>query len=149
MWKEEYSKADNKLSSSISFNQLIGKNALIVEDNILNQLIARRCLDMYKMDYQVVDNGDNVIQLFINQSFDIVLLDINIPGINGYEITKRIRGLAPEKQKSVPIIAVTASDTIELVDKMKHYGMTDYLQKPYTQESLYKIMLKHLIVKNV
>lgn len=149
MWEEENKKIDNKLNNSISFDQLIGKTALIVEDNILNQLIAKRCLDIYKMGYQLVDDGNNAFELFTNNTFDIVLLDINIPGINGYEITKRIRGLASEKKRTVPIIAVTASDTIELIDKMKYFGMTDFLQKPYTQESLYAIMLKHLLVKNV
>jgi CheY-like chemotaxis protein len=118
---------------------------LVVEDNLLNQLIIKRCLGIFKMNYKVVDEGNKALELFIAQSFDFVLLDINIPGIDGYEIAKRIRRLTAEEFKNVPIIAVTASDVIELIEKMKSAGINDCLQKPYTQESLYNILLKHLV----
>jgi CheY-like chemotaxis protein len=123
-------------------NALSGKAALIIEDNILNQLIARKSLDYVAMKYKIIDNGDDAIDVFLANHFDIILLDINIPGINGFEIASNIRQLDIYNKKKVPIIAVTGSDINDIFDKIKISGINDCLLKPYTQEQLYEIILK-------
>jgi CheY-like chemotaxis protein len=128
------------------YQSLKGKTALIVEDNILNQLIVQRFLDIVGMNYKVVDDGCFVVKLIEKQHFDIMLLDLNIPCISGLEIAKIIRELESKELKQIPIIAITASDIYDLFEKLQASGINDCLQKPYTPENLYELLLKHLAV---
>jgi CheY-like chemotaxis protein len=128
------------------YQSLKGKTALIVEDNILNQLIVQRFLDVVGMNYKVADDGCFVVKLIENQHFDIILLDLNIPCISGLEIAKTIRELESNELNKIPIVAITASDTYELFEKLQTSGINDCLQKPYTPENLYELLLKHLAV---
>jgi CheY-like chemotaxis protein len=124
--------------------ELSGKSALIIEDNILNQLIASKSLDFVNMKYKIVDDGNEALNIFLSDNYDIILLDINIPGMNGFEIASEIRQLADRKKMSIPIVAVTGSEISDISNKIKASGINDYLLKPYTQEQLYNMILKQL-----
>ena len=129
---------------SYYLQKLSGKTALIIEDNILNQLIARKNLDFVNMNYTIIDNGSDALNIFLSSHFDIILLDINIPGMNGFEIASKIRQIKNNKKQTIPIVAVTGSDISDILNKIKASFINDYLPKAYTQEQLYEMILKHI-----
>lgn len=111
---------------------------LLVEDNILNQKVV--AFNLRKLNYKVVavDNGKDAINEILNAPFDIVLMDLMLPEMNGYEITIEIRRIEKEKgiEKGVPIIAITANALDNDRDKCFEVGMDEFLTKPFTSEQL-------------
>ncbi len=111
---------------------------LLVEDNILNQKVVSFNLRKFEYDVIAVTNGTDALDQFENENFDLVLMDLMLPGMNGYEITREIRKM--EKQaglgKEIPIIAITANTLDNDRQKCFEAGMNDYLAKPFTVEEL-------------
>lgn len=113
---------------------------LLVEDNFLNQKVVT--FHLKKKDYDVVstDNGRDAIQIVENENIDLILMDIMLPEMNGFEITQKIREHEKEKGvvKPVPIIAVTANTLDNDREKCLSAGMNEYLPKPFTAQDLYR-----------
>jgi len=111
---------------------------LLVEDNILNQKVVSFNLRKFEYDVIAVTNGTDALDQFENENFNLVLMDLMLPGMNGYEITREIRKM--EKQaglgKEIPIIAITANTLDNDRQKCFEAGMNDYLAKPFTVEEL-------------
>ncbi len=111
---------------------------LLVEDNILNQKVI--VFNLKKLNYNVipVDNGKDAIDKFLNTSFDLILMDLMLPVMNGYEITREIRRLEKEKgvENEIPIIAITANVLDNDRDKCFEVGMNEFMTKPFTAEQL-------------
>lgn len=111
---------------------------LLVEDNILNQKVIS--YNLGKLNYEVVavSNGIDALSNLKENKFNLVLMDLMLPGMNGYEITREIR--KTEKQagveKEIPIIAITANTLDNDRQKCLDVGMNDYLSKPFTVEEL-------------
>ena len=111
---------------------------LLVEDNILNQKVIS--YNLGKLNYEVVavSNGIDALSNLKENKFNLVLMDLMLPGMNGYEITREIR--KTEKQagveKEIPIIAITANTLDNDRQKCLDVGMNDYLSKPFTIEEL-------------
>jgi len=119
---------------------------LIVEDNIINQLITRKIIEKNNYKCSVVNDGFNAIDLLKKEEFDVVLMDINMPLMNGFETTRRIRSIGI----LTPIVALTAFDKDEIADEAISSGMNDIIIKPFESEKLFKI-INNLILeeKNV
>lgn len=119
---------------------------LIVEDNVINQLVTRKIIEKNNYLCTVVDDGFAAIQILENEDFDLVLMDINMPLMNGFETTKRIRQLGIK----TPIVALTAFDKDEITDEAISSGMNDIIIKPFEPVKLFKI-INYLIyeTKNV
>ncbi|MEN8115659.1 MAG: response regulator [Bacteroidota bacterium] len=111
---------------------------LLVEDNVLNQKIV--VFNLSKLGYNIttVTNGRDAIKEVKTHTFDLVLMDLMLPGMNGYEITKEIRKHEQNNKKdnSVPVIAITANTLDNDQDKCIKAGMNDYLPKPFTTDQL-------------
>ncbi len=107
---------------------------LLVEDNLLNQKVVM--FNLKRQNYQItaVTNGDDALREIKNNSFNLVLMDIMLPGKNGFEITRDIRNYEKEKgiSNAVPIIALTANTMDNDRDKCIEAGMNGYLSKPFT-----------------
>lgn len=116
---------------------------LLVEDNDINRLYAKSILKNWQCVTDTAENGLVAIEWIKNHSYDIVLMDIQMPVMDGYETTKAIRMMAPP-QCNVPIIALTANATKPDVEKCLAAGMNDYLSKPFTPDDLYKKLFKDL-----
>lgn len=122
---------------------------LLVEDNLLNQKVV--AFNLRKQNYEVdaVIDGDSAIKKFKEKEFDLVLMDIMLPGINGYETTRIIREY--EKSNSnkspVPIIALTANTLDNDRKKCIENGMDDYLAKPFSAQELVDIIEKNIAEK--
>lgn len=120
---------------------------LLVEDNLLNQKVVT--FNLKKQNYHVtaVTNGNEAILKFKEQKYDLILMDIMLPEMDGYEITSRIRQIEKEMniQERVPIIAITANALDNDKEKCIQSGMDDYLSKPFTSAELADIIHKHLL----
>ena len=111
---------------------------LLVEDNILNQKVVTFNLKKHNYNVTAVINGPDAIDAFKNNSFDIILMDLMLPGMDGYDITVAIRELEKESgiEKPVPIIAITANTLDNDKEKCFEVGMNEYLSKPFTADQL-------------
>lgn len=116
-----------------------GIKILLVEDNKINQKTTKIMLE--KADYmvEVASDGQEAVEKFEEEQFDLVLMDIQMPVMNGFEASEEIR----RKNKEVPIIALTAYALKGDRDKCIESGMNDYLAKPYKMQDLYEIIKKY------
>ncbi len=125
---------------------LHNSRVLVVEDNPVNQMIIKKILTSWNNTVvEVVNDGKQALDLLKNQSFDIILMDLQMPVMDGYEATVNIRnGMVGNDLKSIPIIAVTADTMESTKSRVIDTGMNDYLSKPVNQELLYKKINHHL-----
>lgn len=119
---------------------LAGVNVLVVEDNELNQILAVEFLNKAGASSQVASNGKEAVEKVDSTKFDIVLMDIQMPEMDGYEATKTIR----KKGNQVPIVAMTAHAFQGEREKCLSAGMDDYLTKPIRFEKMVEIMTNAL-----
>lgn len=121
-----------------------GVKVLIVEDNQINQLVAKKFLEKWDIEFKIAENGEKALQIIIQEDFDVILMDIQMPVMDGYEASKRIRALPEEKYKKLPIIALTASVLLEIQNKIMAAGMNDFLIKPFNPDELYSKIKKYI-----
>ena len=107
---------------------------LVVEDIILNQLLMKTLLDDFGFDRDIASNGKIAIEKLQTMSYDIILMDLQMPEMNGFEATEYIRNTL---HSSIPIIALTADVTTVDLAKCKAVGMNDYIAKPVDEKLLY------------
>jgi len=136
-----YSHSNNFKSNQINHQNLNlhnmrGASVLLVEDNTLNQQVACELLESQHLTVHIANNGKEAIEMLTNQSFDVVLMDIQMPEMDGYEATKRIRKM--EKHHDTPIIAMTAHAMQSEKEKCIKAGMNDHLSKPINPEILFR-----------
>jgi CheY-like chemotaxis protein len=127
--------------------ELKGFRVLVAEDNLLNQKIIAKFLKKWGMEYEVVENGMDAVQQVKKGGFDLVLMDLQMPEMDGLEATKMIRILGDEKQSDIPIIALTASAMLSVKADVKEAGMDDYISKPFNPTDLYR-KISHCIDEN-
>ncbi len=108
---------------------------LIVEDIALNQLLMKTILDDFGFERDIAENGKIAIEKMQNKSYDIVLMDLQMPEMNGFEATEYIRN---KMNSRIPIIALTADVTTVDLAKCKAVGMDDYIAKPIDERVLYR-----------
>lgn len=104
---------------------------LIVEDNMLNVLVIRKLLEQWNARYEVAGNGAEAIELLNQENFDLILMDISMPVLNGYETTTYIRKNFTAPKRDIPILALTATILIDDKQSMTEVGMNDYIAKPF------------------
>ena len=109
---------------------------LAVEDNKINQMVTRKILEKNNFACVIAEDGYFALEILENENFDLILMDINMPKINGFETTRRIR----KKGITTPIIALTAFDKNEITEEALASGMDDILIKPFDPALLFKII---------
>nr|WP_319572493.1 response regulator [uncultured Draconibacterium sp.] len=111
---------------------------LLVEDNLLNQKVVIFNLKKYNFNVTAVTNGPDAIENVMQNTYDLVLMDIMLPGMDGYEITQAIREYekANAIESPVPIIAITANTLDNDRERCFKAGMNEYLAKPFTAAQL-------------
>lgn len=138
----DFEKAENKTITSITtpvedtYEILEGKSVLLVEDNKINQMITKKMVENKGMICTVIDNGEDSVIAMKNTKFDIVLMDVHLPGINGTIATEQIR----EFDKETPIIALTAISLNENREMLLSFGMDEVVTKPFNPEHFYKVI---------
>lgn len=121
-------------------NEQNPQKILVVDDNRINQVVTRRILEKQNFVCEVAENGVEAIERVQAAHFDLILMDLNMPGINGMETTQRIREFNPE----VPIVALTAVEIEEVRKEIYESGMNDIIVKPYEPERFYQILRRNL-----
>ena len=135
--------------TDVSENSIKGLHILLAEDNELNMEIAEFVLQNEGADVTKAWNGQEAVELFRNSKpgeFNVILMDIMMPVVNGYEATKMIRSLDREDAKKIPIIAMTANAFTEDRIRAKEAGMHEHVAKPVDVELLIKVI--HKFVEN-
>ncbi|MBI3218524.1 MAG: PAS domain S-box protein [Bacteroidetes bacterium] len=117
---------------------------LLVEDNKVNQLVAKRILETWGFIVTVAENGFEAIDEIESMKFHLVLMDIHMPGMTGYEATRIIRSKVGEYFKNIPIIALTADVSREIKEKSIASGMNDLMAKPFNPTELKVLIQKHV-----
>lgn len=118
--------------------QLKNKSILLIEDNKINQMITRKMLENKAITCEIIDNGEDAVELLKVKRFDMILMDVHLPGINGTTATKLIR----EFDKTTPIIALTAISLDENRDMLLSFGMNDVITKPFVPDEFYSTIAK-------
>ncbi len=119
---------------------LTGVTILLVEDNMMNIMIAQSFLKRWGADVEVAKNGLEAINLLNSAKHQLILMDLHMPVMDGYEATKRIR----KKGITLPIIALTANLLKEIEEKTKKIGIDDIVVKPFLPDELYSKVLLHI-----
>ncbi len=123
---------------------LRGKHILIFEDNPLNMKLAETRLKGWGCVVHQALHYQTGLQLLDQQAVDLILMDLRMPGMDGYEVSKRIRGHENSQVRSIPIVALTADFTPEVQQRIAQCGIDDLVLKPYTPEELSESLLKSL-----
>lgn len=134
---------EHKVQKDIPEKSIKGLHILLAEDNELNMKIAEFMLQNEGADVTKAWNGQAAVQIFEKSrlgEFDVILMDIMMPVMNGYEATKRIRALDREDAKKIPIIAMTANAFTEDRIRAKEAGMDEHISKPVDGKLLVKVI---------
>jgi CheY-like chemotaxis protein len=115
---------------------------LIAEDNQLNQMLIKAILDKESIQYELAENGEQVLEKLKTTNFDLILMDIQMPIMDGVSATIEIRN---NLKSSIPIIALTANASVSDELKYKEVGMNDHLSKPFKREDLFNKIKRQLI----
>ena len=118
---------------------LNGMNILLVEDLSFNVLFAKHLLNGWNAQIDVAENGEIAVEKLKHGSYDLVLMDLEMPVMDGYMATKAVRTF----DQKTPIIALTASATIDIKERAIESGMQDYVSKPFNPKDLYAKLKKY------
>ena len=127
-------------STAANLQALTGKHVLLCEDHPLNQEIARTLLEEKNMAVTIAADGAQGVEAFdrsLPGFFDLILMDIRMPVMNGYEATRRIRALPRPEARTIPIIAMTADAFADDIQKCRAAGMNRHIPKPINPQALF------------
>jgi len=107
-------------------------------------MVARKFLQRWQVNCEVAENGRVAVEKVQIEDYDLVLMDLQMPEMDGYEATIAIRKLSEKKYKTLPIIALTASAVLEMKDLVVEAGMNGCISKPFDPEELYNQIVASL-----
>jgi CheY-like chemotaxis protein len=116
------------------------KRVLIAEDSSVIQNLARKILEFQNYDITAVKNGEQVMQILEKEEFSILLLDINMPVMDGMECVRRVRAMPDKEKASVPIVAITGNAKNYTEEEFKTAGFNDVLVKPLNFDRLVEVV---------
>ncbi|MCE9540266.1 MAG: response regulator [Bacteroidetes bacterium] len=129
--------SDKGGNENFEIKELVGLKVLLVEDNLLNQILAKKVLTDWKMKVDTAENGLIAIDKLQKNDFDIILMDIQMPEMDGYDATHFIREKLHSPKSDIPIIAMTAHALTGEAERCINAGMDDYISKPFDSKVLY------------
>jgi len=115
---------------------------LVAEDNAINQLLISTILTQEGFEVLVAENGKIAVDKLFDADFDIILMDLMMPEMNGYDATEYIRKNLKGLKSKIPIVAVSADVTKDVKEKCKEVGMNEYISKPYDAKHLIEMIYK-------
>ncbi|MBV6644533.1 MAG: PAS domain S-box protein, partial [Cyclobacteriaceae bacterium] len=117
---------------------------LLVEDNIFNRAIARDFLHSWQCQVDEAENGQEALDKLEQNRYDLILLDLQMPVLDGYQTIKKIRASEDEYLQSIPVVALTASAMSDVRDKVFKLGMSGFVTKPFHPREFYQRLREHL-----
>jgi signal transduction histidine kinase len=130
---EEYGEKNPLLQSNDSLGHL---RMLIAEDNPVNVLLMKKLLAKWNIIPTIAENGERAVEILQYGNFDIILMDLQMPVLNGFDAATLIRKMPDPKKAAVPIIALTAAALYDIKERVFNSGMNDYVSKPFKPEEL-------------
>jgi len=145
----EYSLPDadakiNDQSTADTMKELVGKKILVAEDNKINFFVANKFLESWGVIVTHVENGSLALDEINKNEYDLVLMDLHMPVMDGIEATRIIRSSPDKKISRIPIVALTAAVMSEAHDKIENLAINDYVLKPFKPKDLYDRIAKHI-----
>ncbi len=123
-------------------------NVLIVEDNQTNSFLVSRYFRKWKVSFDLAANGREALELMQENRYDVILMDMKMPVMDGYTASRKIREL-PTDQRNVPIIAFSASASLAITDRMREAQIDEFALKPFSPRHLYNLVEKFLKPKTM
>lgn len=117
-------------------HELNNLNILVAEDNMVNTMLMKKFFSKWQVQSSFAENGERAVEMMQYGNFDIVLMDLQMPVLNGFDAAIEIRKMPDAKKANVPIIALTASALTDIREKVFSSGMNDYVSKPFKPEEL-------------
>lgn len=128
----------------IKKNESLNAYILLVEDNEVNQIYASSLIKSWNCKCDIANNGKEALQFVSKQNYDIILMDLQMPEMDGHQATQKIRQSESAAIKKIPILAVTANATKDEIEKCIRSGMQACIAKPFTAEELFDALSDHL-----
>lgn len=141
---------EKKVLSDNEKNLLADVHALVVDDNPVNRMVLVKLMAKMGVECDVAEDGQKAVEKFINapvDTYDIILMDLQMPVMNGYEATRAIRASAHPFARTIPIMAVSANAFVSDVRNALDAGMNAHVAKPIIFEQFKKTLLKVLELK--
>ncbi|HUW92746.1 MAG TPA: PAS domain S-box protein, partial [Bacteroidales bacterium] len=138
---EDIKSADQ--ASADNMKALKGKRVLVAEDNKINFFVANKFLESWGVIVTHVENGSQALDEVNKNEYDLILMDLHMPVMDGIEATRIIRQSSDPKISQIPIVALTAAVMSENTDKIENLAINDYVLKPFKPKDLYDRILKH------
>ena len=139
------------LTAEEIFAKLKGLKILVAEDHNVNKLVIKRILMRANIEVLICDNGELVVNKFLKsepEEFDLILMDIQMPVMDGYEATRKIRNSKHLQGKTIPILALSANIFLDDLEISKQAGMNDHLVKPIDANVLYEKIYQYIFLGN-
>jgi signal transduction histidine kinase/CheY-like chemotaxis protein/HPt (histidine-containing phosphotransfer) domain-containing protein len=131
-------------ANKVPLQDLSHVTVLLVEDNKVNQFLAQKLLSKMGFQVEIAGNGHEAVECLKKGKFDVILMDVQMPVMNGYELTQVIRTTLPVPVNQIPIIALTAYASNHEKEKALSLGMSDYITKPYSPQELLTTILRQV-----
>lgn len=133
--KENIRLATEKLP--INSKLLKDKRILVADDDEYNRKLISHILDKWNVNYQLAEDGIQLMQIYQNEEFDLILLDMRMPGIDGVDVAKQIRSLDDRNKSNIPLIALTATVSRDEISRCLIAGINKVISKPYSEFELF------------
>lgn len=125
-------------------NFMEGRNILVADDQEMNLLLLTRILSRWKCNFDKAADGIKAYELFSLHDYDMVLLDVQMPGMTGVEVVGKIRAHADETKSKVPVLAITSDITLKENSRYRDLGFNDCMLKPFRERDIYNTIIRHL-----
>lgn len=126
---------------------LNGARLLLAEDNAINVLVVKRYLQQWGVECDVAENGEKALQMVAEHDYDLILMDLQMPVMDGYQAASKIRQMDGVRYTTIPIIAITASLVGDVKQAVVTSGMNSWISKPFNPGELFEIIKKYARVK--
>ncbi|MEO6851697.1 MAG: ATP-binding protein [Mucilaginibacter sp.] len=128
--------AEKEFTGSNSVDSMANMRVLIAEDNLVNIMLMKKLFSKWGITPTVAENGERAIEMVQYGNFDIILMDLQMPVLNGFDAAVEIRKMRDPKKANIPIIALTASALFDIKERVFNSGMNDYVSKPFKPDEL-------------
>lgn len=122
----------------------MGKKIIVAEDSSVIQNLTKKILSLQNYSITVVKNGAQVLEKLQAESYDLILLDIHMPVMDGMECARKVRQLPKDKNGQIPIIAITGNANNYSLEEFKQVGINEYIPKPLNYDSLVELVNSYL-----
>jgi len=136
-------RVENQVTIQGGHDHLSHLRVLIAEDNMVNIMLMKKLFSKWNMTPTIAENGERAVELVQYGNFDLILMDLQMPVMNGFDAAVEIRKMSDIKKAHTPIIALTASALFDIRERVYNSGMNDYVSKPFKPEELLEKM-QHL-----